>query len=361
MNAKRSMLCSSDNSELPNENIASVPYSGDASDQYRCAADGRQHHTASYTQTSNPRDESASEVEAEDADDLYENEYEERESEGSSLVESGEQDRQTSHSVSGMGSGDILDSADSPPDEEFDRMGLWELVDAGGLGDVWQDASVDLVGDEDDRNRPHYTDAELDFAAQSYLPNPRKTRRRRRIGVYLPTFSEDDFEEGPQREAFIMLRDYVRACYLANPSDRERDFALRWVFEGDNSIPFSFDLCCRVLSADPQILRTRLQYEFYLRWKVAMKPFSEACAPLPEHLYSHAWYVAGSNGALVVALIWSWPGVDMGSLYPRLTDQKKMSMATFNGLMERLDEHGVIQGQGENWYATGRGGREGFY
>lgn len=293
-------------------------------------------------------------------DELYGDDTDEDEDDAD-VVDRGEYDRQARASLPGMDAGDLGRDADLRSDEELGRMGLWELVDAGGLGDGWADVPVDLVADQVDPARPHYSDAELDFAAQSYLSNPRKARRRRRIGIYIPTFTEDDFEEGPQREAYLLLRDNVRACYLSNPGERDREFALRWVFEGDDSTPFSFDLCCRVLSTDPQVLRTRLQYEFYLRWKVATHAFNEYAAPLPERLYSHAWFAAGSDGALITALVWSWPGIDADTLSARMGKQKPIEPSRFMGLLERLDEQGVLQSHGDNWYATGRGGRNGFY
>lgn len=296
-----------------------------------------------------------------DEDDLYGDDEDASDDDDTDMVDASQRNGQESDPLSAVGTGDLGGPADLRSDEELGRMGLWELVDAGGLGDGWADASVDMVGDEVDPRRPHYSDAELDFASQSYLSNPRKARRRRRIGIYIPTFTEDDFEAGPQREAYLLLRDNVRACYLTNPGDRDREFALRWVFEGDESTPFSFDLCCRVLSADPQVIRTRLQYEFYLRWKVASAPFNNFAAPLPERLYSHAWFAAGSDGVLLAALVWSWPGVDADRLYERAIMQKRFDEPKFMSLLERLDERGVLQSHGDNWYATGRGGRDGFF
>lgn len=274
------------------------------------------------------------------------------------LVAHGESPFGDDPAVSGVGCGDLGGAAAVQSDPDLAGMDLWELADAGGFGDDWEGHSLPVVDDEDDLSLPLGTDPQSIFAAQKDFSKPRRVRRRKRIGIYIPTFSEDDFEEGPPREAFALLRDNVRACYLSDVAEGERQTALNWVFEQDAEAPFSFDLCCRVLEAEPQIIRARLQYEFFLRWRVLKRPFSMLAAPLPEHLTSMAWYAAGDHGVRVAAVIWSWPGVDTRHLFARINEGVPMDRALFMQTHERLDAIGVIQSNTDSWYTTGRGHRE---
>ncbi|AOV18729.1 hypothetical protein BJI67_15920 (plasmid) [Acidihalobacter aeolianus] len=156
----------------------------------------------------------------------------------------------------------------------------------------------------------------------------------------------------------MYLRDNVRACYLKRGVEAwERQLALTWVFIGDETQPFSFDLCCRVLEADPQNVRARLQYEFYLRGYVLSEPFGLLCAPLPEFIANLAVYAAGQRGARVTAAIWRWPGVCARNLSAFLaTEGEPIPDRQLVELIERLDSTGAIQDYGADcWFATGRG------
>lgn len=156
----------------------------------------------------------------------------------------------------------------------------------------------------------------------------------------------------------MYLRDNVRACYLRRGvADWERQLALSWVFLGDDSQPFCFDLCCRVLEADPQNVRMRLQYEFMLRGFLLSQPFGILCAPLPETIANLAAYGAGPDGARVAASIWRWPGVSARNLDAFLTAERRaLDPPRLLEILERLDACGAIQDYGTDaWFATGRG------
>ena len=169
---------------------------------------------------------------------------------------------------------------------------------SGLPSDIWQ---VDLMDGEVDLECAFDPSQEFSHAALNNLSVPRRSQRSDVI-----TISEDDFE-GPQRDVFLMLRDKVLDTYSDKVSKKRIMQAIEWVFcplaDG-----VSFDLACRALGMRPYVLRTRIHYEFYMRWRV-FSAFPFLTVPVPAELQGEILYLTSKVGNDVARYIWYAPGI----------------------------------------------------
>jgi hypothetical protein len=242
-------------------------------------------------------------------------------------------------------SGDADDSGIS----ELDERDLWAAVDAGIFGDFGHDQPLDLLAAEDGGDGPSADPAESALASLSHLQVPAE-RRGRLAGR--PPIDEYDFEEGPQREAFKLLRQRVRACFSAGVDDRERARSLRWVYTPhEDPVGVTFATCCIALGARPHKLQLRLNYEFYLRWWVLDRALPFESVPLPEELTGELLFAAGEHGLLITAIIWSWPGIRASDIDRIAQERGVVDPRPARELVEATE---LVMCVVDSYYVTGR-------
>lgn len=162
----------------------------------------------------------------------------------------------------------------------------------------------------------------------------------------------DDYEEGPERAAFMMIYERVRACYLKQITPDVRMEAINWVFSVENTEDISFALCCRVLGVRDDIIRLRLHYQFFLNWLVFPRSFSFFTSPLPDQLSGEVLYKFGEEGFDVAREAWNWPGISRPILFDRAAE--KWGAAKAQWAIEHLEESGALSEIGDHFYLTGR-------
>jgi hypothetical protein len=244
----------------------------------------------------------------------------------------------------GSGPGSLV----GPPDSDHALDGDFDLFDSEFFGGADNQLLVGLVGGEEDFDKPHVDHFELTEAAQRHLSDARKGSRKK---ANLVSFSEEDFDEGPQRDAFVIIKAYKNRLFAGTLAKTDVWSAIEWFFTGyDNGIDPTFDLCCRALDARIDVLRLRIHYEFYLRWWVSPIEFPFLTVRVPSVLEAEILYVAGPLGLDLCREAWCRPGISTESLIDRVGHAVEAAKA-----LQRLDEKMILCLQGENsWYLTGR-------
>jgi hypothetical protein len=167
----------------------------------------------------------------------------------------------------------------------------------------------------------------------------------------LVSFGPEDFEEGPQRDAFVIIREHKAALFgcLSAPTHVFR--AIKWFFtDEDDGLTPTFELCCAALDARTDILRLRLQYEFFLRWWVAPRSFPFQSVAVPQLVLREITYACPDLGRDIAELAWARPGITTAAIVAAIGHEKEVRRD-----LTRLDDRMLICEQGDgNWYLTGR-------
>lgn len=240
---------------------------------------------------------------------------------------------------------------DSSSDGSTGSVAAWgddfDLFDPGFHGHVDQRVPVDLVDREEDLELPPDSASELAASAHRHLPNARKGARKKEE---LISFSEEDFEEGPQRHAFIIIKSFKKKLFGTDADGRARWEAIEWFFTlQDNGRDPTFDLCCRALSARVGVLRLRIHYEFYLRWWISPVAFPFMTVPVPDLIDGEVAFVAGEEGRDLATMAWNRPGIGTDDLLSVCGDTPDTRRA-----LSRLDDKLLLCEQDGHWYLTGR-------
>lgn len=225
----------------------------------------------------------------------------------------------------------------------------FELFDPSFLGGDDDLLLVGVVAPEEGGELPSDRADQLSATAFRHLSNTRSSVRKK---AALVGFSEEDFEEGPQRDAFVIVRSFKQQLFASGPQ-RLRDAwaAIEFFFTlQDNGDDVTFDLCCRALDARIDVLRLRIQYEFFLRWWVAPTPFPFMTVPVPDIIEGEILYAAGQPGMDLARRAWLRPGISTEALIDGMGPAD-----TALRLLERLDDKMLLCRQGaDSWYLTGR-------
>jgi len=210
----------------------------------------------------------------------------------------------------------------------------------------------DLLLDETELTEPGLTSVaqtKLSAAAASVKHRPRTGGITKKAG--LVSFGPEDFEEGPQRDAFTIIRDHKFTLFGSLSASARVWKSIHWFFAGDDDgrTP-TFDLCCAALDVRADVLRLRLHYEFFLRWWIAPKPFPFMTVPVPSLIAAEIAYICPELGRDLAFLAWTRPGIHTQTLIDELGQEAKVRRD-----LARLDERLMLCEQGEgHWYLTGR-------
>ena len=216
----------------------------------------------------------------------------------------------------------------------LDAGSLWEVVDAGYFGSsegfVWcSEEASDSASDSPET--PDIT--EID-----YLP---VRRRRSRPGAGRQLI--DDFLDEREKAAFSLLYERVRNCWAADASANDRQSALAWVFTLDGGEGPSFDLCCRALGIRPNVIRLRINYQWYSTGHTFKEPFGFWQVPLPAEVEGDLLYWGGEEAVRLAEKAWRQPGITALA-----EDSAKLEMCWM------LESRGLLGECGTGWYVVGR-------
>jgi hypothetical protein len=237
--------------------------------------------------------------------------------------------------------GDSIHWADSDGVGDDILKDLDSMLDGPG----GQQLLMGMVADQEDLGVAPRLLEELDEAARRRISIARKREGKTKLkGV-----SEEDFDEGPERSAFIVVKSYRNDLFSAN--DTARWQAMRFFFCSQDDGGLNFDLACRVLNARIDIIRLRIQYELFLRWWIAPVAFPFSCVEAPEDIDNECAYVCGILGRDLAYAAWCQPGASSTILAKSVNAPTDAVIQA----LEKLDDKMLLCCQGEdNWYLTGR-------
>jgi len=257
--------------------------------------------------------------------------------------------------------GDTLDDSDwaNNPALYTDYAGPDQIIDGEHSGSWDSDLSEDdialaLMAFEEDDDGSHQRSEEPVHTAIGDIPDPRDRRRTTNL------ITDEDFEEGVERQTFIYTREWVRLIVTEAGTPADKAEALQWVFDTNplNHTDITFDLCCQGLGARADVLRFRIQFELWRKWIVLSSPLTFRIA-LPTILANDIRYLVGTPGMWLAIAAYRHPGVTADELFQsssalqgfKETEQTRSEMRKLLAVME---ERRMVSSRGDNWYLTGR-------
>lgn len=135
---------------------------------------------------------------------------------------------------------------------------------------------------------------------------------------------------------------------------KRRPAAIDFFFTNlDNGEDATFQLCCDVLDARPDVVRLRIVYEFWLRGIQFTNPMPFETVPVASIIVNEAYMLRGDVGVAVAQAAWNWPGVRSATIIRRCehlgfaTDEIERAIAA-------LCDENILSEMTDGWYLTGR-------
>lgn len=257
-----------------------------------------------------------------------------------------------------VASNENLPGAGVPGDSPGDSVGSVEdggggadfsLFDPGVFGLSENDLDVDFLDDEEGGGRPRDAFEELAHPAQGHLPKPGRRGRKKALA----RITEEDFEEGAERNAFLIVEDYARKLFGNRADERSIREAVSFFFTVEDNGAITFPLCCEVLRARADVIRLRIQYEWWLRGAVFTGPFPFTTVPVPKMIAGEALYYAGDAGFALARETWVQPGVGHDELLGAVAELDGFSEPELVKAVETLQDKFILSKE-RGWYLTGR-------
>jgi hypothetical protein len=236
----------------------------------------------------------------------------------------------------------VADYSDETTDHIGDRGNFWEsyFSDDGLPG--FDGLELDDLDESQGHSSTSGLDKELVQTLFGDLPQP---HRKKKKDVISGRVTEEDYDEGPERMAFLLVRDRARACYHKVSRAYDQSTSLRWIFSASMDDEISLDLACSILEARPDAVRVRVQMEFFERMACFEEKLPGFLHPVPFFIKSAAQFHAPFYGEQVVTAIWEKPSIRTEEL---------LEFAPVDTL-HVLSEKGIIAQQLDRWYILGRG------
>ena len=219
--------------------------------------------------------------------------------------------------------------------------------------DAEDDCNVGLGLLEGDFQSPFDVPTSFGSTALDHLSHFKKRGRSKAL-AQSQRVDIDDFENQTQQNAFLLVMQ--QATHLLNPKSSPKKFreGLEFFFFGvDRPDQIDFDLCATVLNVRADVIRLRIQYEWWLRGNVFSGPFDFASVPSPAILEGEIRYYAGSLGHALTREIWVQPGINTQELFDYVGPRSNATIAQMTEAMNALSDSHIVS-KNNGWYLTGR-------
>lgn len=238
--------------------------------------------------------------------------------------------------------------------------GLYAHVDfaTGGRGDSQAFDAVGGVDFQDALLRARDADSQPGEAQESDLPGSASgAGRGSKKKAHTEFIVAEDFEEGPPRDAFLLIEEFARQLFLERSTAKKRANAIRF-FYVRTLHEIHFADCCAAIdpSIRPGVILLRMNYELWKRWIVFGAPLPEEADQAPTEATLRAANFADEEGVILAQEAWYQPGITTDellrrakSLIPGFRHSQVESALTL--LAER---HVLSTAAPDHWYLTGR-------
>lgn len=253
-----------------------------------------------------------------------------------------------------LGDGDSIDF--DPGDSTLASLGLGDIfedTDSGNDSTFGDNFSLGLLGLEEDLERSHGFDSQFSDAAQGIISNARKRRQART----LENFGVEDFDTDNEKQAFLIVKMHTDNLFDDGARVGLREDALLFFFSDHGSIPtddITFELCCSVLQARTDVIRLRLQYEWWLRGTLFTGSFPFDSVALPELIQGEVLMESSILGMYLASEIWAHPSITSDDLVQIASQHYHANQHDVNENLEKLATANLISLTSNRWYVTGR-------
>ena len=132
--------------------------------------------------------------------------------------------------------------------------------------------------------------------------------------------TKDDWEEAEESESFVRIKDAMRfACNINTKGTTRRKF-VEWIFSPtkEDKDGITFDLCCSALESRGDLLRVRLQYQFFENHIIA-DPLPFLAHGIPQVMRSEIDYFCKPRCMELAQILWGNPGIRVDVIAERMS------------------------------------------
>jgi hypothetical protein len=226
----------------------------------------------------------------------------------------------------------------------------FSLFDAGLFDDLEHGLSLGDLGSEDDQSVSRNFDQESHHAQKSDFPQLARRRRPKALG----RLTEEDFEPGAQRSAFSLIDHYAHILFKSKPKPQNIAAAIAFFFTGTDDGGITFKSCCEVLRAREDVLRLRIQYEWWLRGTIFTGPFPFMAVPVPRDIAGEVAYYAGKAGYALAREAFIQPGIEQSELLEVVKKEERATLRELTKALDSLEDQFLMSSQAGRWWTTGR-------
>jgi hypothetical protein len=152
-----------------------------------------------------------------------------------------------------------------------------------------------------------------------------------------------------------MVEDQSRKLFGGKGTTKVMLEAIRFFFAADASeSEITFGLCCDVLQARVDVLRLRMQYEFWLRGTVFTGPCNFLAVTVPRTIAGEITHYGGDEGYALAREAWVQPGISGEELMGSVMELDGFSLRALRAALEHLEARCLLSCAAGRWYVTGR-------
>ena len=241
-------------------------------------------------------------------------------------------------------------------DTTFESLGIGDFLEDPGTGSDGSsdyDFSLDLLDVEADSQFARSFDQKFSNASEGLISIPRKRRSK---GT-LENFTVDDFDSDTQKQAFLIVKMHTDNLFSEKQSQEHISDALEFFFADAASLSddtITFDLCCDVLQARPDIFRLRLQYEWWLRCSLFTGAFPFDNVAMPDFIQGEIMLMGSMLGVYLASEVWAHPSIDSTEIILLADTHYGATYDDVKRTLEMLAAKHLLSLSANRWYVTGR-------
>ncbi len=131
--------------------------------------------------------------------------------------------------------------------------------------------------------------------------------------------------------------------------------AVRFFFAAEETdTQITFRLCCDVLQARVDVLRLRIQYEFWLRGTAFTGPWDFLAVTVPRMIAGEITHYGGEPGYALAREAWVQPGISAEELIGSVLALDGYSERVLMESLQHMEERCLLSCSANRWYVTGR-------